>query len=186
MSLLLSKLRQSSTQRSLPAVILLLGLSAGLLTACGGGSGGEGNDGGTGALFMRATINGKTVEYRQFAVAALYAYQGKTDGLLSAGAVQGSQTYPSMAFQVVDSGGVKAGTYTETAYGPTFRYSPRDNEHYVSGVGPEMDFKVTITDLSGGVMRGTFSGTIHDEASDGRQITWAVTNGAFALDIRRP
>lgn len=135
---------------------------------------------------MRANINGRTVEYRQFAVAALYPYQGKADGLLTAGAVQGSQTYPSMGIQLIDASGVKARSYQESELGPSFRYSPKDNEHYISGVGPEMDFKVTVTGVSDGIMRGTFSGTIHDEASEGRQTTWAVTNGAFALEIRRP
>ncbi|MEZ5702149.1 MAG: hypothetical protein R3E42_09645 [Burkholderiaceae bacterium] len=45
-----------------------------LIAACGGG-GSDGSGGGDG-LFMRATINGQVVEYRQFAVAALYPLPG--------------------------------------------------------------------------------------------------------------
>ena len=155
-----------------------------LMAACGGG-GSDGSGGGDG-LFMRATINGQVVEYRQFAVAALYPYQGKADGLLVAGAVAGSQTYPSMALQVIDPQGIATKTYLENDYGPGFRFSPKADEHYGSGIGAPKDFKVTITSLSGGIMRGTFSGTVKDEASEGRNVTWAVTNGAFALEIRHP
>ncbi|HEY9096208.1 MAG TPA: hypothetical protein VIN35_10725 [Hydrogenophaga sp.] len=155
-----------------------------LIAACGGG-GSDGSGGGDG-LFMRATIDGRVVEYRQFAVAALYPYQGKADGLLVAGAVAGSQTYPSMALQVIDPQGLATKTYLENDYGPGFRFSPKADEHYVSGLGASKDFKVTITSLSGGIMRGTFSGTVKDEASEGRNVSWAVTNGAFALEIRRP
>ncbi|MEZ5702539.1 MAG: hypothetical protein R3E42_12245 [Burkholderiaceae bacterium] len=155
-----------------------------LIAACGGG-GSDGSGGGDG-LFMRATINGQVVEYRQFAVAALYPYQGMPDGLLAAGAVSGNQTFPSMAFQLIDPRGIAAKPYLEGELGPAFRYSPKSDEHYVSGLGATRDFKVTITSMSGGIMRGTFSGTVKDEASEGRTVSWAVTNGAFALEIRHP
>lgn len=166
----------------LPALLVI---SSGLMVGCGGGSDDDSGSGGDG-LFMRARINGQMVEYRQFPVAALYAYLGKADGLLVAGAVQGSQTYPSMSLQIIDPDGVKLKTYQENELGPSFRYSPQADEHYISGVGGEMDFRLTITNMSGGIMRGTFSGTIRDEASDGRRINWMVTDGAFALEIRRP
>ncbi len=167
-------------------LLATLVLGTGLLVACGGG--GSDDDGGDGfdRFYMRANINGQTVEYRQFAVAALYPYRGKADGLLTAGATQGSQTYPSMGIQLIDPNGIKSTTYQESEFGPSFRYSPKENEHYISGVGREMDFKVTITGISDGILKGTFSGTIHDEASEGRRVTWKVTNGAFALEIRRP
>lgn len=155
-----------------------------LVVACGGGD--SGGDGGANGLFMRATIDGQVVEFRRFAVAALYPYQGKADGLLVAGAVAGDQTYPSMALQLVDPQGIAPSLYLENEYGPAFRYSPKADEHYVSGLGASRDFKVTITSMSGGVMRGTFSGTVKDEASEGRTVSWVVTNGAFALEIRHP
>lgn len=164
-------------------LLALVTLASGPMAACGGGSG---DGGGSGGHYMKARINGQTVEYRQFAVASLYAHQGKADGLLVAGAVQGSQTYPSMSIQIVDPSGLKVGTYRESEWGPSFRYSPRSDEHYISGAGVEMDFTLTIVEMSGGAMRGTFKGTIHDEASDGRKVTWAVTDGEFELEIRRP
>ena len=163
---------------------ILLGMSA-VVAGCGGGSDDPSNGGGSG-LFMQARINGQMVSFTNFAVAALYEQQGEPDRLLVAGAIQGNTGFPSMSIQIIDNRAIAPGNYGEPGNTIFFRYSPKQDEHYVSTLGGEQDFRVNITSVSGGIMHGTFAGTIRDEASEGRAVAWAVTDGSFKLEIRRP
>ena len=174
------------SRRSAIMAAFLLGMSA-VVAGCGGGGGSDdAADGGANGLFMQARINGQMVSFTNFAVAALYAQQGEPDRLLVAGAIQGNTGFPSMSIQIIDDRSIVPGTYGEPGDNVFFRYSPKEDENYVSTLGREQDFRVTISSVSGGVMRGSFAGTIRDAATEGQTTAWAVTDGSFALEIRRP
>ena len=174
------------SRRAVLASALTLGAAA-VLAACGGGGGSDDAGGGSSdGLFMRARINGQVVSFSTLPVAALYTHRSTPDGLLVAGAIQGGNGYPSMSIQILDNRAIAPGTYAENSDTTFFRYSPREDEHYVSTLGPERDFRITITSMSGDVMRGSFAGTVRDEATEGRTTVWSVTDGSFALQILRP
>jgi hypothetical protein len=174
------------TRRNAIQSALLLAITAGLAGCGGGGGSDDSSEGGAGGLFMQARINGQVVSFSNFAVAALYVQQGGPDRLLVAGAIQGNTGFPSMSIQIVDDRPIAPGTYGEPGDTLFFRYSPSVDENYVSTLGPEQDFRVNIASVSEGILRGSFAGTIRDEATEGRTTAWAVTDGSFALEIRRP
>lgn len=174
------------SRRSAVKAAFLLGMAA-VVAGCGGGGGSDdASGGGASGLFMQARINGQVVSFTNVAVAALYVQQGEPDNLLVAGAIQGNTGFPSMSIQIIDDRAIAPGTYAEPGNNLFFRYSPKEDETYLSSLGREQDFQVNITSVSGGIMRGTFAGTIRDEATEGRTTAWAVTDGSFALEIRRP
>jgi hypothetical protein len=126
-----------------------------------------------GDYYIKANLNGQLTEYRINA-------EGRVDnsGLRGSAFSTSSSNFPSFNFDIATSL-LEVKTYSEVNSTLIFRYNLSGFENFNSNMGNEMDFKITITELTGEIIRGTFEGTIRKAQNFIESIS--INNGEFRL-----
>lgn len=145
---------------------LLLLVSVLLFSGCSK----SGNDGGSGNYYFTFTVNGKTTNFK----GNPYASFNESNGLYygGAGAFQDMNvgTKNVVSALVSSSSSIKAGTFTGLVAVPSggdtpaviFSWIDENGKTYSSVYQDNATNTVTITELTGASVKGTFSGKIYD------------------------
>ncbi|HSH76873.1 MAG TPA: hypothetical protein VLA09_14385 [Longimicrobiales bacterium] len=153
----------------------LAALAATALTGCGGDSTGPLD----GDLFLSFRANGSLVEFRdRFSLLAAFSSSGSQSVLL----ITGFEATSNAGIQIYDGQPITTGTYSgfvstsAGSEGVLITYvTPEGVLYGLDTTGP-VDATVTITEIGGARIRGTFSGTI----SDG-ETSLVITDGEFLV-----
>jgi hypothetical protein len=127
----------------------------------------------TGDYFIKASLNGKFTEYKSSAEGRVENTSFRATAFSTA-----SSNFPSFNFDIEGSP-IEIKTYTESNARLIFRYNLSGFENFNSNMGNEVDFKITITELTGEIVSGTFEGTIRKAQNFEESIS--INNGEFRL-----
>jgi hypothetical protein len=129
------------------------------------------------AYKIRFEVNGSLVEFNlQGSLLAAFANSGSQYNAV----FTGSDSKRNIGLQVFDSKEITENSYSgytisgSSVVGTLMHYEDLDGTLYTQGSN-NMDLRITITELTDKIVRGTFSGTLH--ASGKSSIS--ITNGEF-------
>ncbi len=127
--------------------------------------------------YIKAKLNGELKEFKKLLSAQRGIDNGRIVHLVLAGSQNDGSGYPTLDLEVWDlPGNITAGTYSEISKDVIARYSTDAfKRHNSIGNGAE-DLTITITEITATAIKGTFSGTITNDAGD----NILLTEGAFS------
>jgi hypothetical protein len=126
-----------------------------------------------GDYFIKANLNGQLTEYRINAEGRVENTSFRATAFKTT-----SSNFPSFDFDL-DASPLEVKTYTESNSSLIFRYNVSGFENFNSNQGNELDFKITVTELSGEIVSGSFEGTIRKAQNSAESIS--ITNGIFRV-----